>query len=412
MISKFFGKNTQNVSVEFTAEEVLALREELNTYRLAFKSLSEVTKRVKRGDMEARVVDWDSHGNLSGVLAEFNQVLDLTDAFVRESTASLTAATSGSYYRKFLETGMLGSFGEGARLMNETVDQMRISSEEKLKRRTEMSAAFEQSIGSVVQTLSATTSQVSSTARRLKSLATENQALASNVAAAAEEATVNVQTVSAAAEQLSASVKEITRQVNASSSRTTSAFEEASLTSSTISELKSASESIGMAVDLIKDIADQTNLLALNATIEAARAGDAGKGFAVVASEVKNLAQQTTKATGEVDTEVQSIQDSTNNTVEAVQNIEKSIHQLNEIASAIASATEEQSSATLEISRNIQEASQGTSEVSSNISKVYESASETLTSADELETASGQLDITVQKLQNEAQSFLTEINNG
>ena len=68
-------------------------------------------------------------------------------------------------------------------------------------------------------------------------------------------------------------------------------------TNTTISKLGESSAEIGQVIKVITSIAEQTNLLALNATIEAARAGEAGKGFAVVANEVKDLANQTAKAT-------------------------------------------------------------------------------------------------------------------
>ena len=117
-----------------------------------------------------------------------------------------------------------------------------------------------------------------------------------------------MQTVASAAEELSSSISEIKRQVAQSSDFASGAVSQAEKTNEQVQGLADAANKIGEVVELITDIAEQTNLLALNATIEAARAGDAGKGFAVVASEVKNLANQTAKATEEIGEQISGIQ--------------------------------------------------------------------------------------------------------
>ena len=151
-----------------------------------------------------------------------------------------------------------------------------------------------------------------------------------------------------------------------------------------------AAQKIGEVVEMITDIAEQTNLLALNATIEAARAGDAGKGFAVVASEVKNLANQTAKATDEIGSQIGEIQSATSDAVAAIQSITKVIEEINNISSGISAAVEEQSAATQEIARNVEQAASGTQEVNSNIAGVSAAATESGTVAGSvLECADG-----------------------
>jgi methyl-accepting chemotaxis protein len=158
-----------------------------------------------------------------------------------------------------------------------------------------------------------------------------------------------------------------------------------------VAKLGESSAEIGNVIKVITSIAQQTNLLALNATIEAARAGEAGKGFAVVANEVKELANQTAKATEDISRKIEAIQGDTKGAVEAITQIGKIINQINDLQNTIASAVEEQTATTGEISRNVAEAALGSNEIAQNITGVAqaarsttEGASNTKTSADEL----------------------------
>jgi len=176
-----------------------------------------------------------------------------------------------------------------------------------------------------------------------------------------------------------------------------------------IRSLGGRASEIGAILDVIDDVADETNLLALNATIEAARAGDAGKGFAVVASEVKSLANQTAKATEEISQQIASMQGAASEAVDAIGGIGKTITEVNEIATAIASAVEEQGTATQDIARNVQEAARGTQEVTGNIAGVSQGAEETGKSANQVLEAAGQLSQQSEELRGAVDKFLADI---
>ena len=229
------------------------------------------------------------------------------------------------------------------------------------------------------------------------------------VAAAAEQADANVQTVAAAAEQLAMSETEIARQVARSSEIAGGATSDATRIGAMIRDLAESTRQVGSIVDLIKAVANQTNLLALNATIEAARAGEAGKGFTVVANEVKQLANQTAKATSEITTQIDAVMAATGEAVTAIAGIAGTMSEINEIATAIASAVEQQTAATREIARNVLEASHGTREVTASISEVRDGAILTMDSATQVVSTANALTTQSEELANDVADFLRAI---
>jgi methyl-accepting chemotaxis protein len=222
--------------------------------------------------------------------------------------------------------------------------------------------------------LSAAAEQMAGTSGQIAASAEESSAQAMVVSAAAEQVSRNVQTVAAGSEEMGASIREISHNANEAAKVAGQAVEVAAATTGTVSKLGESSTEIADVVKVITSIAEQTNLLALNATIEAARAGEAGKGFAVVATEVKELAQETARATEDISRRVEAILGDTAGAVEAIAEISTIIGRINDYQLTIASAVEEQSATTAEMNRNVSEAATGSSEIAQNITGVASAA--------------------------------------
>ena len=212
----------------------------------------------------------------------------------------------------------------------------------------------------------------SASAQRSESVATAAEEMSSNmssIAAATEQAAANVNMMTTATEEITSTVNEIQQSTANAKRITDQAVNEASDITDKVDELGHSAKDIGKVTETINEISSQTNLLALNATIEAARAGEAGKGFAVVANEIKDLAKQTAEATGEIKQRIESIQSSTNVTVNGIRTITQIINEIDEIVTNIASALDEQSNTMTELTTNIQQAGEGIGEVAENVAQ-------------------------------------------
>tara|TARA_Y100001001_G_C8005683_1_gene307919 strand:- start:71 stop:1801 length:1731 start_codon:yes stop_codon:yes gene_type:complete len=290
----------------------------------------------------------------------------------------------------------------------------RLEDEQKLARVKmieEIIETFRTESSEVSITLDEATVEMGSTANLMQNIANDTNALTEKVTSTARSSGDNVNNVSAATEELTTSIQEISSQLSKTNEMARNAKDTSETTVERMRILESSANEIGSVIGIISEIAEQTNLLALNATIEAARAGEAGKGFAVVASEVKSLANETAKATEQVQEQINRIQNHTGDAVTFIEKISKVVEKLSESTTAIAAAMEEQTSATQEISRNVTSASESTNSVVRDLGQVSDSTKKTLESSENVNRIAENLKTRTGSLKGSIENFITKIKN-
>jgi methyl-accepting chemotaxis protein len=375
---------------------------ELRRAHRAVAQVSVVLRAAAKGDLERRVILLADGGLIGALARDANRLLDVTDAFVREARATLACVRDGRHFRRIVERGMVGTFGQAATVMNQAVSTV----QSRLGGFSAVMGEFETTVGGVTEQLGAAVTSLAHSADTMRSTAEDTEHRSTTIGASAEETSVTVAAVAAATEQLNTSVEDIARQSDLAMDISRHAAAQVADSRQTIADLSRAVGDIVGVISLIRSVAEQTKLLALNATIEAARAGEVGRGFAVVATEVKALAGQTADATETITERIQAVEARARQCTASIDGITSIVEEVSAAATVISTAVRQQIAATQEIARSMQMASTATGEVSANVGNVALAAGATGRAANEVADASDALAGQSARLQSSVGRFL------
>jgi methyl-accepting chemotaxis protein len=279
-------------------------------------------------------------------------------------------------------------------------------------RRARLEAAIGEAssmLGEIFADLRARTKDLHASAETLQGEATATDQKCQAASQVVSDSKERLDTSSSANESFTRSIATAGQNATSAASLAREAIQRGAVVRETVSTLTESAEKIGSVVELIGEIAAQTNLLALNATIEAARAGEAGKGFSVVAQEVKQLSNQTAKATGEITAQVNAMQAATNQAAAQIAAIVEAIERVGGGVSEIVESTGAQADAASTVGSEIGRVVHGFAELDETLRATAASAGLTRAAAEKVNGASREIDQRAGQMRETIEAFFAKV---
>jgi methyl-accepting chemotaxis protein len=385
------------------ALSLIALSKHERAHARVIDKIATVCGEISKGNFEARILNIEETGRLADAQYKVNDMIDRSDAFVREATASLAAVCRSVYYRRIFLGGLDGSFRTAAEVINHSVEAQAGVEEARLKTTAEQAqiveslgrglkslaegdltyrlANFPEAYAGLERDFSAAAGQLERALANIIGVAHTISSATREIATAANDLSRRTEQQAAGLEETAAAIQEISTTVGKTVEGARHASEAVSTAKldaekggeivrcavEAMGRIEKSSQNIGQIIGVIDEIAFQTNLLALNAGVEAARAGDSGRGFAVVAAEVRALAQRSAEAAKEIkklisisSSEVHEGVNRVTETGMALERIVAHVAGINHVIAAMASGAAEQSTAIQQINIAIGQMDQDT----------------------------------------------------